>query len=223
MGVMHEWGEDGTAELLSGGRDPRRTGRARMEHHELEVPVAGVDVGVRARWSRGSGAQRRPQIKASKLPLCTTSTKLLSRTSGRAVYAARIKTWQVSLNQVQVKPSGLLLKLHQVHRLIVEDAAARMLSKSCSNGEEHKRNIGAAMAIKDGGELGKPRLYASSMDPMDLRLYGSTGSTVGNPFLRRHSVEGGSAYSPTALLQPIQTYLATGCFPDVLFKPFHVT
>lgn len=73
----------------------------------------------------------KPQIKASKLPLCTTSTKLLSRTSGRAVYAARIKTWQVSLNQVQVKPSGLLLKLHQVHRLIVEDAAARMLSKSC--------------------------------------------------------------------------------------------
>lgn len=40
---MHEWGEDGTAELLSGGRDPRRTGRARMEHHELEV---GCGVGV---------------------------------------------------------------------------------------------------------------------------------------------------------------------------------
>jgi hypothetical protein len=37
--------ERGDGELLSGGRDPRRTERARMEHHELEMGC-GVGVGV---------------------------------------------------------------------------------------------------------------------------------------------------------------------------------
>ncbi|KAJ7656582.1 hypothetical protein B0H17DRAFT_1146184 [Mycena rosella] len=37
QGCMPEWGEGGTAELLSAGRGPRHPGRARMEHHEPEV------------------------------------------------------------------------------------------------------------------------------------------------------------------------------------------
>jgi hypothetical protein len=49
--------------------------------------------------------------------------------------------------------------------------------------------------------------------PTALRLYGLYGRELHS--IRAH-IEGGGAYGSMALLEPIPSYLATGCFPDVV-------